>query len=71
MEAELNEWKEGEMKRQKQFDGKESQAEHIRRIRERAEAARKKTEEAAEDLFSDIADQINGQINGTDHRKLR
>jgi len=55
------------MERQKQFEGKESQAEHIRRIRERAEAAREKTKEAAEDLFSDIAD----QINGTDHHKLR
>ena len=67
MEAELNEWKEGEIERQKQFEGKASQAEHIRRIRERAEAAREKTKEAAEDLFSDIAD----QINGTDHHKLR
>ncbi|TDJ19535.1 MAG: cyclic nucleotide-binding domain-containing protein [Gammaproteobacteria bacterium] len=67
MEAELNEWKEGEIERQTQFEGKESQAEHIRRIRESAEAAREKTKKAAEDLFSDIAD----QISDTDHHKLR
>ncbi len=67
MEAELSDWKEEEVEREKQFEGRESQAEHIKRIRERTEAARKKTQEAADDLFADIA----GQISGTDHHKLR
>ncbi|MCK5668750.1 MAG: hypothetical protein KAI15_06665 [Gammaproteobacteria bacterium] len=67
MQAELNDWIEEEDERQGQFEDKVSQAEHIKRIRERAEAARKKTEEAADDLFADIAD----QISSTDHQKLR
>ena len=67
MAAELNEWKEEEEVRQEQFKGKESQAEHIRRIRERAEAAREKMKESADDMFADIA----SQIDSTDHHKLR
>ncbi len=67
MEAELTEWKEEEEERQEQFEGKESQAEHIRRIQERAEAAREKMKESADDMFADIA----SQIGGTDHHKLR
>jgi len=67
MAAELDDWKEEEEERQEQFKEKESQAEHIKRIMKRAEAARKKTQDAADDLFSDVAD----QISGTDHQKLR
>ncbi|RKZ71183.1 MAG: hypothetical protein DRQ48_04410 [Gammaproteobacteria bacterium] len=67
MEAELSDWKVEEIEKEKQFEGRESQAEHIKRIGERAEAAKKKTQDAADDLFSDIA----GQISGTDHHKLR
>jgi hypothetical protein len=68
MEAELSDWKEEEeVEREKQFEGRESQTEHIKRIGERAEAARKKTQDDADDLFADIA----GQISGTDHHKLR
>jgi tetratricopeptide (TPR) repeat protein len=67
MQAELNDWIEEEDERQEQFKDSVSQAEHIKRIRERAEAARQKTEEAADNLFSDISD----QISSTDHHKLR
>jgi len=67
MAAELSDWKEEEDERQEQFKDKVSQADHIKRIRERAEAARKKTEESADSLFAEIA----GQISGTDHQKLR
>jgi CRP-like cAMP-binding protein len=67
MEVELSDWKDEEVEREKHFEGRESQAEHIKRIKERAEAARKKTQDAADDLFSDIAD----QISSTDHHKLR
>ena len=67
MAAELSDWKEEEDERQEQFKDKVSQADHIKRIRERAEEARKKTEESADSLFAEIA----GQINGTDHQKLR
>jgi CRP-like cAMP-binding protein len=67
MEAELSDWKVEEVEREKQFEGRESQTEHIKRIGERAEAARKKTQDDADDLFADIA----GQISGTDHHKLR
>jgi len=67
MQAELNDWIEEEDERQDQFKDSVSQAEHIKRIRERAEAARQETEEAADNLFSDIAD----QISSTDHQKLR
>ena len=67
MQAELNDWVEEEDERQEEFKDSVSQAEHIKRIRERAEAARQKTEKAADNLFSDIAD----QISSTDHHKLR
>ena len=67
MQSELNDWIEEEDERQEQFKDSVSQAEHIKRIRERAEAARQKTEDAADNLFSDIA----GQISSTDHHKLR
>jgi hypothetical protein len=67
MQAELNDWIEEDDEKQEQFKDSVSQAEHIKRIRERAETARQKTEEAADNLFSDIAD----QISSTDHHKLR
>jgi hypothetical protein len=67
MEAELNDWKEDEVEREKQFEGRESQAEHIKRIKERAEAARKGMQESTESLFDDIA----SQISSNDHHKLR
>lgn len=67
MEAELNDWKEDEVEREKQFEGKESQADHIKRIRERAEEAKRKTAEDADSLFSDIS----SQISGDSHHKLR
>ncbi len=67
MAAELNDWKEEEEERQEQFKDKVSQAEHIKRIMERAETARKKTQESADSLSTDIAD----QISSTDHHKLR
>jgi CRP-like cAMP-binding protein len=67
MEAELSDWKDEEVEREKQFEGRESQTEHIKRITESAEAARKKTQDAADGLFADIAD----QISDTDHHKLR
>lgn len=67
MEAELDEWKAEEVVREKQFEGRESQAEHIRRIKQRAEEARKKTQESTENLFSDISE----QISDTSHHKLR
>jgi len=67
MQAELNDWIEEEDERQDQFKDSVSQAEHIKRIRERAEAARQKTKDAADNLFSDVAD----QISSTDHQKLR
>jgi CRP-like cAMP-binding protein len=66
MQAELNDWIDDD-ERQDQFKDSVSQAEHINRIREHAEAARQKTEEATDNLFSDIAD----QISSTDHHKLR
>lgn len=67
MAAELDDWKEEEEERQEQFKETVSQAEHIKRIRERAETARKETEESADSLFSDIA----SQISSSDHHKLR
>ena len=67
MEAELNDWKDEEVEREKQFEGRESQAEHIKRITEHSEAAKKKSQDAADNLFADIAD----QISSTDHQKLR
>ncbi len=67
LESELDEWKEEEVVREKQFEGRESQAEHIRRIKERAEEARKKTQESTDNLFSDISK----QISDTSHHKLR
>jgi len=67
MAAELNEWKEEEEVRQEQFDDKESQAEHIKRISERAQAARRDIQESTENLFSDIS----SQISDDSHHKLR
>ena len=67
MAAELSEWKEEEGVRQEQFEGKESQAEHIKRIRECAEEARNKIQESTENLFADIS----SQISDDSHHKLR
>lgn len=67
MAAELNEWKVEEEERQKQFEGKESTEVHIRRIKERAEAAKKMREESTQSLFADISE----LISDTSHHKLR
>ena len=67
MAAELNNWKEEEEVRQEQFAGKESTAEHIRRIKERAEAAKKMREESTQSLFTDVSE----LISDTSHHKLR
>ncbi len=67
MAAELSDWKEEEEVRQEQFEGKESTAEHIRRIKERAEAAKKMREESTQSLFADVSE----LISDTSHHKLR
>jgi len=67
LEAELNTWKKEEEKRQEQFKGQDSQAEHIRRIHERAVAASKSTKESEEHLFADVS----AQISDVSHHKLR
>ncbi len=66
MAAELDNWKKQENKKQEQFLAKESQLERIRRITERAEAAKKKQEETVENLFAEIS----AQISDDSHRKL-
>lgn len=65
MRSELNDWKDGEVEREKQFEGRVLQAERIKRIREKAEEAKRKAREAADTLFSDIA----SQISSDDHNK--
>ncbi len=67
MAAELINWKEEEEVRQEQFTDKESTAEHIRRIKERAEAAKKMREESTQSLFADVSE----LISDTSHHKLR
>ena len=67
LEAELNAWKKEEEKKQEQFKGQDSQAEHIKRIHDRAMAAKNITKESEEDLFADVS----AQISDVSHHKLR
>ncbi len=60
VEAELAEFMEDYEDQAKERTVVVAHADHVKRIREKSEQARKETENATDDLFSDIASQLEG-----------
>jgi CRP-like cAMP-binding protein/rhodanese-related sulfurtransferase len=58
LEADLNQFKEDLEEQEKKFTSVSSQMEHMRRIKERADAAKKATRAATDSLLSDVASQL-------------
>ena len=58
LQADLNDFKEELEEQEKEYASAKTQLDHMRRIKERAEAAKRQAEDSAEDLLSDVAAQL-------------
>ena len=56
--ADLDEFKDELEEQEREYANATTQLEHMRRIKERAEAAKKSAQNAAQDLLSDVASQL-------------
>lgn len=61
LEADLSEFKEELEEQEREYANATTQLEHMRRIKERAEAAKKAAETSAKDLLSDVASQLTSK----------
>ncbi len=58
MQSELDEWRDNNVGSDKQSSGRVFHADHVKRIKEKAEAARRKTQQAADSLLSDVTSRM-------------